>query len=195
MLLSAAAVAWACTAQLPMSVKPGAAAPGTPVTVSGESARGPVELRWNGVDGPLVGRAADGSAFALGFKVPDVAPGVYTLVALARSSDGTVASKGTASFEVTTASSVAGVSQPVAAPSAQTASADLWSGYASADTGPGLATGTEAVGDVVGSRSGSPSLALGVGLLGFGLVALFAGFAVAELRRRKAVAPSSPTTR
>jgi hypothetical protein len=31
----------------------------------------------------------------------------------------------------------------------------------------------------------SPGLAIGAGLLGFGLVALFAGFAVADVRRRR----------
>ena len=40
----------------------------------------------------------------------------------------------------------------------------------------------------------SPGLAIGAGLLGFGLVALFAGFAVAEVRRRRlAVSPGHRT--
>jgi hypothetical protein len=69
-------------------------------------------------------------------------------------------------------------------PSQSTAAGDLWSGFASGPNSsllPGGAT------DPAPSASGSgPRLALGMALLGAGLTALLAGFAVAGLRRRRA---------
>ncbi len=76
---------------------------------------------------------------------------------------------------------VGGVSDSAPAPSAGSAVADLWSGFGSSRA-PSLLSGEAA--DVPGADGGSP-LAVGVGLMGLGLVALFAGFAMAEVRRRR----------
>lgn len=68
------------------------------------------------------------------------------------------------------------------APSARTATADLWGGFAGGDSpvaGPGL------VGPDAASGSGD-SAAIGVGLLSLGLIALGSGFGIAETRRRRA---------
>lgn len=72
-----------------------------------------------------------------------------------------------------------------ASPSARSATADLWGGFASSE--PSRSVGLDA--PVSGSGSTSP-LALGAGLLSVGLVALFAGFGVAEHRRRRVLATS-----
>lgn len=87
--------------------------------------------------------------------------------------------------------SQATVSQPEAgeaAVSAATASGDTWSGFA-AGAKPSL------LGDGLGASESSTSTgsvpALGVALLGSGLVALFAGFALAEMRRKRALASVS----
>lgn len=68
------------------------------------------------------------------------------------------------------------------APSVRTASGDLWSGFspAAGRSGPGLTS-------LPSTSSGSSDLAVGLGLLSAGLVALFAGFGVAELNRRRVV--------
>lgn len=185
-VLGAASLAWACTAQLGFDVDPGGGVAGTPVTGSGDGAPGPVEIHWNGADGPVVATAPVGpdGIFAVGFTIPEVAPGTYTVVAT--SNQGGRAFASPASFQVTAAQAPTG-------PSTQTVAADLWSGFGSAD---GLATNSDAS-RVVGSSGGDGSqLAVGVGLLGSGLVALGAGFTVAEVRRRKAaVARSSQAIR
>lgn len=184
-VLGAASLAWACTAQLGFGIQPGGGLAGTPVTASGESAPGPVDLHWNGVDGPVVAKATvpESGTFVVGFTVPDVAPGVYTVVALSRGGDGTVL-KSEAPFQVSP-------NQASTGPSAQTVAADLWSGFASGDkvpaSGPSNVTGS--------SATDASQLTLGVGLLGGGLALLGAGFAAAEARRRKAMATQSAASR
>lgn len=68
--------------------------------------------------------------------------------------------------------------------SERSATADLWSGFRSGSTPSTLAppAGEEP------ERGSSSALAVGAGLLGLGAMALFAGFAVAEVRRRRALA-------
>jgi hypothetical protein len=66
------------------------------------------------------------------------------------------------------------------------ATGDLWSGFRSG-TRPSLGTGSA---DNPGSP-GVPNLAIGVGLMSAGLVALAGGFGVAEVRRRRAPAGAS----
>ena len=71
--------------------------------------------------------------------------------------------------------------------SERSASGDLRSGFASPDR-PSLLPGFAE--PVVPAEGPGSSLALGIGLLSLGLVTLFAGFLVAELRRRRAAASS-----
>ena len=80
--------AWACTNFIRIdSVMPASDAPAgsavAVVTGSGAAAGAPVELRWNSVTGPVIGRAQADPAggFSLRAPLPDVAAGVYTLVA------------------------------------------------------------------------------------------------------------------
>lgn len=96
-------VAWACSPQAyvnPLSTDTGRE--GAPLRVSGGSFLSgvPVEIRWNSPAGPLLG-TAPGPNFSTTVTVPaDATPGVYYVVALARNADGTIAGKGSASFEV-----------------------------------------------------------------------------------------------
>lgn len=167
--LSVSGQAWACTPQARIvAASPAVGPPLSASSVRGEAVtpEAPVEIRWNGVKGPVVGTAlADKQgAFTAAVAVPDVAPGVYTLVAVA----GTAGLTRTA-FEVTAATAPAVVS---AAPS------NVWSS--------GSGSGIEA------SDSGSSSGAvMGVGLLAFGLVGVVGGFAVVAGRRRRVPADSS----
>jgi hypothetical protein len=98
--------------------------------------------------------------------IPEAAPGVYTIVAVSQG-------EGVArvSFEVTP--SVA--SGLVSATPANATSREAW---------PALRSTSARVESPAPSGTGR-SLALGVGLLGFGLVALFSGSAIAVVRRRR----------
>lgn len=163
--------AWACTPTAKIvSASPAAAVPGAQVRVAVESVstQGPVEIRWNSLTGDRLATAAfDGRAYAASVAVPDVAPGVYTLIATA---DGAGVAR--TSFEVT--APAGSTATPAAAPSLTS----NWADQPVAQTPSGSMTGVVA----------------GSGLLAVGLVSTFAGFAVAAGRRRHALA-SSPTTR
>jgi hypothetical protein len=70
------------------------------------------------------------------------------------------------------------------APSASqlTATSDLWSGF-----GPGQPAALNGGSQGMSGGGTSSALTIGIGLLGFGLVALVAGLTVAEVRRRRAI--------
>lgn len=157
-VLGATSVAWACTAQLGTEVKPGMAGVGAAFTVEGDGAPGPVEIRWDGADGQVLGIVPDGTAYAAAVRVPETSPGVHTVVAVSREADGTVTSSGKAAIEVLAPGGARALSPASLYTSSQPAAAN-------------------------GSQ-----MAIGAGLLGAGLVALFGGFAVVEVRRRKALA-------
>ena len=114
--VGAGASAWACVPQ-PMiaSVQPrSSAAPGEQVTVVGENFPGsPVEIRWNGLQGPLLG-TGNGPSFSIAVTVPDEVPGLYLLTALSRQPGGQVGDTARASFQVQGAAGEA-----AAAPAAQ----------------------------------------------------------------------------
>lgn len=156
-----AGVAWACTAQPSiLSVGPMSSAPNTEVTVTGRAvAAGPVEVRWNALDGPMlakVGADARGD-FVTTITVPNARPGVYSIIAVAQNTG--VARM---AFEVTPSSS--GAEEAARAPR------PAW-----------------AVGPVTPRSSpSSPGLAVGSALLAAGLVTLFAGAATASVQRRRA---------
>lgn len=162
-LFAVAGAALACTPKPRVfSSLPEAAPPGAAVVVRGENvpSQHPVEIRWNGVRGDLLATAtADGhGAFAVPVTVPQAAPGIYTMVFLA--GDAGIARM---SFEVTSSTTV-----PVATPrNANT----LWS----LDTSPASPADDSHLG-----------LQVGMVLLSVGTVALFTGFAVATVRRRRA---------
>lgn len=160
-------VAYACTGQPQVfSVSPLTAPVGAEVTMRGEAVAvaTPVELRWNGVAGPKLAEVTAGAdaSFALTFTVPDVEPGVYSLMVV--TGEGTTA-VGRTAFEVSGAG-------------AQAAMAD--SGFAAETEMAGL--------DAPVGVGPSAALLAGVSLLAFGSVALLGGFAVATARRRRAPA-------
>ena len=65
------------------------------------------------------------------------------------------------------------------------AAGDLWGGFSSATEAPSLSGAARPAADT------SNSMTIGLGLLGLGLVALFTGFGVADVRRRRRVAASA----
>lgn len=84
--LALASFAWACTDFTEItSITPSAdpAAATAAVKGSGAPAGSVVELRWNALNGPVIGRAtADATgAFATDAAIPDVPAGIYTVVA------------------------------------------------------------------------------------------------------------------
>lgn len=88
----------------------------------------------------------------------------------------------------TGALSGAGKPAPEARPSERSATGDLWSGLATAE-GRSLLPSLDVSSPAPGGGTGS-LLAVGLGLLGGGLATLFAGLAVAAIRRRRL--PTSP---
>ena len=82
----AAAVAWACTGQPLLSIADPVAAPGKelPAVVRAldQSRSTAVDLRWNGMEGPVVASAVvePGRDLTVPVRVPEVSPGVYYLV-------------------------------------------------------------------------------------------------------------------
>ncbi len=165
-VLGLASVAWASTPTARIvSASPSAASPGSQVRIAVESVstQGPVEIRWNSLTGERLATAAwDGKAYAASVAVPDVAPGVYTLVATA---DGAGVAR--TSFEVTAAAA------EVSAPAAASIAAERWAPRPAVDASP--------AGSGLGVAAGSVLLAVG-------LVSAFAGFAVAAGRRRRVLA-------
>jgi len=100
-LLVVASVAWACTPQATIGVQPAAALSGSAVAVEGAdfSSGGPVEIRWNSASGPLLATAT-GPEFSADIRIPDVPPGVYTVLAVGRDQQGNVVGYARTSFKV-----------------------------------------------------------------------------------------------
>lgn len=83
-----AGISWACVPQPNIWLQPRSfAAPGEQLTVEGVNFEQNIELRWNGVDGPLLGSAPSPS-FSVPITLPDVPDGLYVLVALERAQGG-----------------------------------------------------------------------------------------------------------
>lgn len=100
MALSGAA--WACVPQPNLvTLQPHSSGPqGTEVTVNGVGFDpGSAEVRWNSVDGPLLGEG-DGPTFSIPVKIPTATEGLYTVVVLSRQPGGAIGNTGTAAFQV-----------------------------------------------------------------------------------------------
>lgn len=97
-----AAVAWACVPQPYLVVQPRASgAVGDEVEVVGENFDpGPVEVRWNALDGELLGKAA-GPSFAAKVIVPEDEAGLYSLLAISRGPQGQVVGIARVAFSLT----------------------------------------------------------------------------------------------
>lgn len=94
--------AFACAPQPLISLDPRASS-GSGAAVGLDGLRfsvGPVEVRWNTVDGPLLATAT-GPDFHADVRIPEAPPGLYALVVLSRGADGSVGLLSRASFEVT----------------------------------------------------------------------------------------------
>lgn len=167
MIVAFGATAWACTAFTTLS-GPKSGVAESQVTVEGESlireadADKEVELRWNGVEGPLLAEITTNGRGAMeaAVTIPDTAPGIYFIVAVAE--DRGVARM---SFEVMPSP---GNPAPVVDPLTEVATAD------------GLGSPAADQPDF--------SVLLGVALLSVGLVLLAGGTAVLVSNRRKALA-------
>jgi hypothetical protein len=83
--VSLATHAWACVPQPLIAIHPRASAsPGAQVELEGLAFnRVPVEIRWNGTDGELLGEST-GPSFKSTLAVPRVTDGLYTVIALER---------------------------------------------------------------------------------------------------------------
>lgn len=102
LVLLGAAAAWACVPQpIISSVQPRASGQaGGQVTVVGDNFdQAPVEIRWNGVQGPLLG-TSNGPSFSIPVTIPDDVEGLYVLTALSRQPGGGVGGTARASFQL-----------------------------------------------------------------------------------------------
>jgi len=175
-LVSAAALAWACTAQPSrMAFFPAAGPSGTNLTIQGSGfAPGPVEVRWHSIDGPIIGQGPSaGPQFSVAGTIPDAAPGVYYAVVLQHDASGAVSMKAVDTFEVTNGSAQASKVSSIS---------DGWSGFARS----GAAQVSEAAPSASPGQSASP--ALGLALAGAGALGLvsFAAAALVRGHRRSA---------
>ncbi len=94
-VLSAAALAWACTPQAAISAAPGSGPSGTRVTITGTSfTPGAVRIHWGSSTGPVIG-AATGPEFTTTVTIPQSRADVYYIRAVGPEGSGS------ASFEVT----------------------------------------------------------------------------------------------
>lgn len=113
--------------------------PGDVVAVTAaRMGNGTTELRWNALDGPLLGTGPGGD-FQAEVTIPQVAPGVYVVVALARGQDGAIGAVAAAPVQVTGPPPIDAGSRASAA--------------GAADDGPGLAIALGVAGLVVGAGS------------------------------------------
>lgn len=167
--LAASSLAWACTQQALITLIPPFAPAGKTVTVKGErfAPGAPVEIRWNGTSGAILG-IAEGPDFVTEITVPkDARPDVYLLVGIQRNVVDQFRQRvpelgATAPLGVLKAASPAGneaTGADINAISRATAS-DLWSGYEKGQ-GEGSSLRAASGGAVVASKG----LAWGGGVL------------------------------
>ena len=171
-----AGLAWACTNQARIiTVNSLTGPPAMVLSLTGNRVppMAPVEVRWNALDGARIASAVADQAgnFTAQITVPDVAPGIYTII----SSAGEFAVARTA-FEVTAPPAAKTPVQMVRPP----ASSDLWNGF----TGSNATVGATATPEAPSGRNAS--LAVGLGLLGASLAgASFGAAFMISSRRRK----------
>jgi len=185
-LAALASLAWACTPQARMlALSPIAASPGRSVTVNGDSVApgADVALRWNSAQGErLALTTADAAGtYSVSGTVPNVAPGIYYIVATAGIAGQPAPQMARIAFEVTGAAGGGTQASASKLPDA-TASSQLWSGFDPADANVSNA-GTQ-----TSTGAAHPGAAAGFGLLAAGAVGLISATALIARRRPKASA-------
>ncbi len=94
-------IAFACVPQPLVSLKPYASGPPTSeVTLEAVAVPGSAEVRWNAIDGVVLARAT-GPNFSVVVTIPNVGEGLYAIIVVGRSENGSVAATGRSSFFVT----------------------------------------------------------------------------------------------
>lgn len=116
LVVGAARSAFACAPSPYLSVTPSSGWAGSTTTVKGENFQQlDVEIRWNGVTGTVLA-TTKGPSFSESVTIPNVEPGVYYMVAVARAADGGVKGRASGAFEVTprttTATTTARATEP-----------------------------------------------------------------------------------
>lgn len=200
-VLFASLAAWACTPQTPIAIMPNSGYPGSQVEISGASSEiyrsNLVEIRWNSINGPVLGSAAvaPGQAFSIKVTVPEAPPGVYYPVLVTGGSFGIAR----APFEIIPSTGPANSGTlaigEAGRPSDNSFGASLWEGFRG---NKGRLANLEPQG------AKAPNLQLGdwAILLTVGVTALFAAFSVTLIRNQrvksgqtgKAQAPASQSS-
>ncbi len=172
-----ASFAWACTNFARVdAINPPLGATQSQVTLrgAGVAANAVVELRWNALDGQVIGQANSdaGGAFSVTGTVPDAAPGVYSIIAVSGQTG-----LGRAAFETVAAPGTPSLRPAVGLDGANGSASHLWTGYNSGFGG-------------LDSPASSPDFVvrLGAGILVIGVIAIGSGTAVVTSRRRRALA-------
>lgn len=81
-VLSAAALAWACSPQAAIGLSSGNGRVGERTTVTGSGfTAAETEIHWNSLSGPVIG-SATGRSFTVEVTIPEAAPDVYYIVAV-----------------------------------------------------------------------------------------------------------------
>ena len=125
-LLAWQAGAWACVPIPLVTVLPRASAPaGTTVMVQGENFPGPVEIRWNSLEGPLLATAQDANV-PTAVQVPSGPTGLSMVIVLTRQSDRTVGVVGRAPFLVEGRSGSAGAGQASTGTGSRGSASHVW---------------------------------------------------------------------
>ena len=191
LVMAVSGFAWACTpvihtsigsvtppGGIPAKVEPGAqvaAAPGSKldlISLNGGSA--PVEVRWNGADGPLLATSASGN-MATSIQVPaDEQPGVYFVVVVAKDPSGIIISKSSTTVSVTASPGTASANQAKV-------SSDLWSGLSG---NPGSAESI-ASGTAPASSGSTSGIWMGAALVGVGALSLVSVLALGRAKRKR----------
>jgi len=138
----------------------------------------PVEIRWDSIDGPVIG-TAQGPDFSTAAKIPTNATlGVHYVVAIQRDVSGLVVAKMTETYEVVKGGSPSGTGNQASMPAARQVPSDLWSGFQKG--GSGLLDQPA----VTVAETGQKSMIAGLAAASVAL-SLFTALSVAAIRRRR----------
>jgi len=172
--LAVASVAWACTQTATISIRPASGPTGGPVMVSGQDfGSTPVEIRWNGAEGPVLATAS-GPQFSVAVSPPaGAAPDVYVIEA--------VQTVGQIRYKISAALDLRATRGPGSG-TVRPSDSSLWSGFAVDRNGISARAQAPAA-----TTSDSGSRGLGLGLASAGLIGSL-GAGAFLMRKRTAAA-------